>query len=85
MKTIDLKKAQKPLSEYANECNDEILILKSNDKPVAAIVSLKNVDMESISLSTNPEFMQIINKSRKDFKSGKKISIEAMKNKISKM
>lgn len=85
MKTIDLEKASKPLSEYVNEIDNEILILKSKDKPVAAIVSLKNVDMESISLSTNPEFLRIIENSRKEFKLGKIISFDEMEKEIAKM
>lgn len=85
MKTIDLEKAIKPLSEYAKEVNKEILILKSKNKAVAAIVSLKNVDKESICLSTNPEFLEIIENSRKEFKLGKKVSLNAMKKEISKM
>ena len=64
MKTINLDKAMKPLSEYANEIDDEILILKSKNKPVAAIVSLKKVDFESLALSTNSEFLEIIEKSQ---------------------
>ncbi|GAH85770.1 unnamed protein product, partial [marine sediment metagenome] len=43
MKTIDLEKASKPLSEYTKEIDKEIIVLKLKDKPVAAIVSLKNV------------------------------------------
>ena len=85
MKTIDLEKASKPLSEYTKEIDKEILILKSKDKPVAAIVSLKNVDVESISLSTNPEFLEIIENSRREFTLGKRISFDEMKNEIEKM
>ena len=85
MKTIDLEKASKPLSEYTKEIDKEILILKSKDKAVAAIVSLKNVDMESISLSTNPEFLEIIENSRKEFKQGERISFDEMKKEIAKM
>jgi PHD/YefM family antitoxin component YafN of YafNO toxin-antitoxin module len=85
MKTIDLEKASKPLSEYAKEIDKEILVLKSKDKPVAALVSLKDVDAESISLSTNPEFLEIIEKSRKEFKLGKRISLDEMKKEITKM
>lgn len=85
MKTIEIKKASKPLSEYAKEIDNEILVLTSNEKPVAAIVSLKDVDMESLSLSTNPDFMEIIKKSRKDFKLGKKLSLNEMKDELKKM
>lgn len=85
MKTIDLETASKPLSEYAKEIDKEILVLKAKNKPVAAIVSLKDVDMESISLSTNPEFLEIIEKSRKEFKLGKRISLDEMKKELAKM
>lgn len=85
MKIIDLEKASKPLNEYTKEIDNEILILKSKNKPVAAIVSLKNVDIESISLSTNPEFLEIIENSRKEFKLGERISFEEMKKDITKM
>ncbi len=60
-------------------------MLTSNEKPVAAIVSLKDVDMESLSLSTNPDFMEIIKESRKDFKLGKKLSLSKMKEELKKM
>ena len=85
MKTIEIKKASKPLSEYAKEVDKEILVLTSNKRPVAAVVSLKNVDMESISLSTSSEFMEIIERSRKEFKSGEKLSLDEMKEEIKKM
>ncbi len=85
MKTIELKKASKPLSEYVNEIDKEILILTSNKKPIAAVVSLKGVDKESLSLSTNPEFMELIEKSRKDLKLGEKLSLDEMKEEITKM
>ena len=85
MKTIEITKASKSLSDYAKELDNEILVITSNDKPIAAIVSLKNVDMESLSLSTSPEFMEIIEKSRKDFKLGKKLSLDEIKREISSM
>ncbi len=85
MKTIEITKASKPLSDYAKGLDNEILVITSNEKPIAAMVSLENVDMESLSLSTNPEFMEIIEKSRKEFKSGKKLSLDEIKREISNM
>lgn len=85
MKTIEITKATKPLSDYAKELDNEILVITSNKKPIAAMVSLENVDMESLSLSTNPEFMEIIEKSRREFKLGKKLSLDEIKREISKM
>jgi PHD/YefM family antitoxin component YafN of YafNO toxin-antitoxin module len=82
MKTIEISKASKPLSDYAKELDDEIIVLTNNEKPIAAIVSLKNVDKESLSLSTNPEFIEIIEKAREEFRSGKKLSFEQMKQEV---
>jgi PHD/YefM family antitoxin component YafN of YafNO toxin-antitoxin module len=84
MKTIEISTASKPLSDYAKELDDEIIILTSKKKPIAALVSLKNVDRESLSLSTNPEFMEIIERAREEFKSGKKLSFEEMRREVSK-
>jgi len=85
MKTIDITKASKILSDYATQSDNEIVVLTLRNKPLAAIVSLKNIDRESLSLSTNPEFMKIIEKSRKDFKLGNKLSFSKMKKKIDNM
>lgn len=56
MKTVEISTASRSLAEYANELGDDFVVLTSNSKPVAAIVSLKNVDPESLALSTNAEF-----------------------------
>lgn len=81
MITLEIAQASKPLSEYAKELRDEIIVLMSGNEPVAAIVSLKNVDsldLELLSLSANLEFMEIIEKARKELRNGKKLSLEEM-------
>lgn len=82
MKTIEISEASKPLSDYAKELDEEIIVLTSNKKPIAALVSLKNVDRESLALSTNPEFMEIIEAAREEFRSGKKLSFEEIKREV---
>lgn len=82
MKTIEVTTTSKPLSEYIKELNDEIVILTSHKKPVAAIISLEKIDMESLSLSTDPEFLAIIEKAREEFRAGKKMSLEEMKREV---
>lgn len=83
MKAIEISEASKPLSDYAKELDEEIIVLTSNNKPIAALVSLKNVDRESLALSTNPEFMKIIEAAREEFKAGKKLSLEEMRREVS--
>jgi hypothetical protein len=57
----------------------------SDKTPIAALVSLKEVDRESLSLSTNPEFLAIIDKARQEFRDGKKMSFEAMREAVAEM
>ena len=83
MKTLEIGMATEPLSTYAQELGDEILVLTSNKDPIVAMVSLRNVDKESLSLSTNPEFMKIIEKSRREFELGRKLSLAEMKKEVS--
>jgi PHD/YefM family antitoxin component YafN of YafNO toxin-antitoxin module len=83
MKTIELSSASKSLAEYANELGDELVVLTSNDKPVAALVSLKNVDPESLSLSTSSEFREIIAGARREVAAGDTISLDSMKCQLS--
>jgi len=52
---------------------------------VAAMVPLKNVDMESLALSYHPDFMEIIEKARAEVKAGKTLSLQEMKDEVSRM
>ena len=79
MKTIELFDASKPLSDYAEALDDDILVVTSRKKPVAALVPLKDVDREALALSTNPEFRAIIEAARAEFRVGKRLSLEEMK------
>ena len=50
-----------------------------NSKAFAAIVSLKELDLESFSLRENPEFMKIIEQAREEFATIKRVSLSEMK------
>ena len=79
MKTIKLSDASRPLAEYARELDAEIMVLTDGSRPVAAIVPLKGVDQESLALSSHPEFLDIIARSRAQFASGETLSLDEMK------
>jgi hypothetical protein len=61
---------------------DEPVILTSGGKPVAALVSLENVDLETIALSTSPRFMEMIERSRKQPKENGGVSAEEMRRRL---
>jgi prevent-host-death family protein len=64
MKTIDIKKATGHLKDYVAAAEEEVIVVTRNGKPVAAVVALDDADFESLSLSTNPRFIEIIARSR---------------------
>jgi|ERR1044071_2871667 PHD/YefM family antitoxin component YafN of YafNO toxin-antitoxin module len=79
MKTIKLASASRSLADYAKELDDQIVVVTDRNKPVAAVVPLKNVDRESLALSSHPEFLKIVAKSRRQFAAGKTMSLEEMR------
>jgi PHD/YefM family antitoxin component YafN of YafNO toxin-antitoxin module len=79
MKTIEISTASRPLADYANEL-DDFVVLTSDNKPVAAIVSLRNVDPDSVALKRNAEFMEVVAQARRECAEGKTVSLQAMKN-----
>ncbi|HEV3458741.1 MAG TPA: hypothetical protein VHG32_19475 [Thermoanaerobaculia bacterium] len=82
MKTVDLAKASKSLSAYAHDLGEEPVILTVDDKPVAALVSLKNVDRESLVLSTSPAFLRLMQAAREELARGDSVSLEEIKREI---
>ena len=70
MKTLELRKASKTLADYAANLGAESIVITSNKKPVAALVSLKDADRESLSLSLNPAFLRITRRGRAEVKRG---------------
>lgn len=82
MKVIEMSQATSPLSEYMQDVDKEPLIFTVGGKPVAALVSIENADWETVSLSTNPEFIELIEQSRAHYKSEGGISSEEMRRRL---
>jgi len=64
MKTLEVRKATAPLADYARKVRREPVILTVGGKPVAALISLENVDQETVTLSTHARFLALIERSR---------------------
>ena len=60
MKTLDVRNASKSLADYTAELDSESIVITSNEKPVAALISLRGLDRESVALSLSPDFAKII-------------------------
>ena len=79
MKTLELQEASKPLADYAVKLGSGSIIITSNNKPVAALVSLKGAERESLALSLHPAFRRIIRRARAETKRGEVFSLEQIK------
>ena len=64
MKTLEINDATAPLRDYARTLGNEAVILTVDGKPVAALLAIDNADWETLALSTSPQFMDIIQRSR---------------------
>lgn len=83
-KTIELSKANLPLSDYTKKVKKEPVIITKEGKPVAVLVSISNADIETVSLSNNPKFIALIERSRARQKSEGGISLEEMRRRLEK-
>ena len=81
MKTIQMPKELQPLLTFAEALEQDTVVFTEKKRPVAALVSLRKVDGESLALSTNPEFWRIIEAARKKVRAGQTIALEALEKK----
>ena len=84
MKTVELTKATLPLSDYTKKVKKEPVIITEGGRPVAVLVSIPNTDFETISLSNNPKFISLIERSRSRQKSEGGISTEEIRRRLEK-
>jgi prevent-host-death family protein len=82
MKKVEISKASGPLSEYARRARKGPIIVVKNGKPVAAVVSVRNADDETVSLSTNRRFLAIIERSRSRLKKAGGISPKEIRRRL---
>lgn len=64
MKIVDKNEATRTLADYASEIQGGAVIVTDNGRPVAALVPIENADLETVSLSTNRRFLDLIERSR---------------------
>lgn len=82
MKMVEMAKATAPLSSYAQKVRKGPVILTDGGRPVAALVSLEDIDLETLTLSANPQFLALIARSRQRIKSEGAISIHEMRRRL---
>lgn len=82
MKKIEITKALGSLAEYTRKLSEEPMIVTDKGKPIAALVKIENADDETVSLSNDPKFLAIIERSRVRHKKEGGISIKEMRKRL---
>ncbi len=82
MKTMQMPRQLQPLLKFAEASEEDTVVFTDKRRPVAALVSLRKVDRESLALSTNPQFLRIIETARNEVRTGRTISLESLERKF---
>jgi len=82
MKRLKIQDATASLADYVRDVDKEPVIVSRKGRPVAALVSIENADWETTSLSTNPRFLALIERSRKRQESDGGISSVEMRGRL---
>jgi prevent-host-death family protein len=64
MKTVDIGEATRSLSEYARNIRRGTVVVTRRGRPVAVVMAVDGLDLETLSLSTNTRFIDLIERSR---------------------
>ena len=70
------------MAEHTADLDKEPVVITSDGKPIAVLVSLDNIDLETVSLSTNPKFLELIERSRSRHREQGGISSDEMRRRL---
>ncbi|NET59818.1 MAG: type II toxin-antitoxin system Phd/YefM family antitoxin [Symploca sp. SIO2E6] len=79
MKHLDLTQATDSLATYIQKLEEDQLVVVQHGKPVAVLMPITEDELEDISLSNNPEFLAILEKSRTSLQRKGGVSLEQVK------
>lgn len=81
MRTLEMKQATGELSSYAAQVRKGPVVVTENGKPVMALMSITDADLETVGLSADPRFIALIERSRALYKPGTGIPLEEIRRK----
>ena len=81
MKTLEMKQARGELASYVKQVRNGPVVVTDHGKPVMALLPIENADLETVSLSTDPRFIAIVERSRTLYKVGTGIPLEEIRRK----
>lgn len=64
LKKVEVTDATDSLATYVSRVDAGPVVVTDGGRPVAALVTLENTDLEALALSADPEFLELIQSSR---------------------
>jgi antitoxin (DNA-binding transcriptional repressor) of toxin-antitoxin stability system len=83
MKVVEKADATATLAEYAEGIGSGPVIVTNQGRPIAALVPIENADLETVALSTNRQFIELVERSRARVRAEGGISSEEMRRRLS--
>ncbi len=84
MTTIKITKSSMGLTELYELAGKDLVVLRKNGKVCYALVRMDEGDLEALSLSRNPDFMAMLDKSRAHYETHGGFSLEEVKRRFGK-
>ena len=82
MKTVDMDDAHQSLAGSAREARTQPVVVTENGTPVAVVLAIENAGLETISLSTNSRFQELIAHSRSQVRDQGGLSAEEVRRQL---
>jgi prevent-host-death family protein len=81
MKTLEMTQAKGDLASYAEQVRKEPMVVTDRGRPVMALLPIENADLETATLSNDPRFIAMIERSRVLYPPGSGIPLEEIRRK----
>jgi prevent-host-death family protein len=82
MRVIEKADATGSLAEYTDAMDGGPVVVTSQGQPVAVLVAIENADLETVALSNNKQFIELIERSRARVHAEGAISGEEMRRRL---
>jgi hypothetical protein len=82
MKTCEITQPSPSLAECVESLNGQALLLTRQGRPVAVVLPAEGADLETASLSLNPQFLAILERSRRRQQEDGGISSDEMRRRL---
>jgi hypothetical protein len=83
VKTLELRKTGGSVAAYVGDAKKGPVIFTVKGDPVAALIRVTNADLETLSLSSNPDFVRVIERSRSAWKTKGGLSAGEVRRRLS--